>query len=117
MDRYPGDPARSNELYRDNPLIWDEINLHAWHGDDRAESMPFQTAIHMHFRNQFTAAPSDSLKPGAIMKALGVAHEVDHLHGILCRDHLREGVQPVPVEQYRGTGTSWHYPATMINPS
>jgi peptide deformylase len=40
-----------------------------------------------------------------------VAHEVDHLHGILCRDHLRRGVQPVPVEQYRGTGTSWHYPA------
>ncbi|PZS19390.1 MAG: hypothetical protein DLM60_10105 [Pseudonocardiales bacterium] len=46
-----------------------------------------------------------------------VAHEVDHLHGILCRDHLREGVQPVPVEQYRGTGTSWHYPVTIINPS
>ncbi|MGH3913823.1 MAG: peptide deformylase [Pseudonocardiaceae bacterium] len=41
-----------------------------------------------------------------------VAHEVDHLHGILCRDHLREGVRPIPIEQYRGTGTSWHYSAT-----
>ncbi|MGH8904905.1 MAG: peptide deformylase, partial [Egibacteraceae bacterium] len=38
-----------------------------------------------------------------------VAHEIDHLHGILCRDHLPAGVQPIPVEQYRGTGTSWHY--------
>jgi peptide deformylase len=46
-----------------------------------------------------------------------VAHEIDHLHGILCRDHLREGVQPIPVEQYRGIGTSWHYPATIISPS
>ncbi|MBV9012931.1 MAG: peptide deformylase [Pseudonocardiales bacterium] len=44
-----------------------------------------------------------------------VAHEVDHLHGILCRDHLRDGVHPVPVEQYRGTGTSWHYPATRAS--
>ncbi len=358
VDRYPGDPERSNELYRNNPLTWDKINLQAWHGDDRAEpmrwsvqhdrdafkevwllfandnghfplypgektwieytytvgddkwgnwfrrairlptkhlsvqldfptdldpavwglhtsmtaeSMPFQTAIHAqevgdrriyswsiedpplharyrmewNFRNQFAVTPSDSPKSGAIMKVLGivqdgdpvlrrparsfalpseaedarrviselqstmyrvakahtfskgmgiaapqigieraaaivrppgsddvitllnprviensedrderyegclsffdvrclvprplvihvehqditgdrritifdrgiarlVAHEVDHLHGILCRDHLREGVQPVPVEQYRGTGTSWHYPA------
>ncbi|HEY6423926.1 MAG TPA: peptide deformylase [Pseudonocardiaceae bacterium] len=38
-----------------------------------------------------------------------VAHEIDHLHGILCRDHLRPGVQPIPVEQYRGTGTGWQY--------
>ncbi len=38
-----------------------------------------------------------------------VAHEIDHLHGILCRDHLSAGLQPIPVEQYRGTGTSWHY--------
>ncbi|MGQ0775782.1 MAG: peptide deformylase [Pseudonocardiales bacterium] len=41
-----------------------------------------------------------------------VAHEVDHLHGILCSDHMREGVRPIPVEQYRGTSTNWHYPAT-----
>ncbi|MGH3853420.1 MAG: peptide deformylase [Pseudonocardiaceae bacterium] len=40
-----------------------------------------------------------------------VAHEVDHLHGILCRDHLRDGVTPIPIEQYHGTGSSWHYPA------
>jgi peptide deformylase len=364
VDRYPGDPERSNELYRSNPLTWEEINLHAWHGDGRAEpmrwsvqhdrdafkevwllfanadgrfplypgeeiwieytytvgddkwgdwfrravrlptrhlsvrldfptdldpavwglhtsmtaeSMPFQTAIHgqetgdlriyswstedpplhdryrleWHFRKQLNAAPSDSPKLSAIMKALGivqhsdpvlrrqarslilpaeaedarrviselqstayrvakshifgkgmgiaapqigieraaaivrppgsdqvitllnprvidssadtdeqyegclsffdvrclvprplvihvehqditgewritifergtarlVAHEVDHLHGILCRDHLRDGVQPVPVEQYRGTGASWHYPTPLISSS
>ncbi|EWM11616.1 formylmethionine deformylase [Kutzneria sp. 744] len=38
-----------------------------------------------------------------------VAHEVDHLHGVLCRDHLPPGREPIPVEQYRGTGTGWHY--------
>jgi peptide deformylase len=38
-----------------------------------------------------------------------VAHEADHLHGVLCRDHLPEGASPIPVEQYRGTGQTWHY--------
>ncbi len=38
-----------------------------------------------------------------------VAHEIDHLNGILCRDHLPAGLQPIPVEQYRGTGTGWQY--------
>lgn len=356
VDRYPGDPERSERLYRDNPLTWAEINLHAWHGDDRAEpmqwsirhdrdafkeawlhfagdsgrfplypgdstwieytytvgddkwgnwfrravrlptrrlsvrldfptdldpvvwglhtsmtaeSMPFQTPIRTqeagerriyswstddppldaryrlewHFRNQPHETPLNSPKPSTIMKELGiaqdgdpvlrnsarqfalpaeaddarhviselqsathrvakahpfgkrmgiaapqigieraavivrppgsddvitllnpriiessedsdeqyegclsffdvrclvprplvihvehqditgerritifeyaiarlVAHEVDHLHGILCSDHLREGVRPIPVEQYQGTGTSWHY--------
>jgi peptide deformylase len=38
-----------------------------------------------------------------------VAHEVDHLHGVLCRDHLPPGREPIPVEQYRGTGSAWNY--------
>ncbi|OQO92851.1 formylmethionine deformylase [Saccharomonospora piscinae] len=38
-----------------------------------------------------------------------VAHEVDHLHGHLYTDRMREGVAPIPVEQYRGTGTNWSY--------
>ncbi|WP_344973591.1 peptide deformylase [Salinactinospora qingdaonensis] len=38
-----------------------------------------------------------------------VAHEVDHLHGILCSDHLPKGERPIPVEVYKGTGTSWRY--------
>jgi peptide deformylase len=38
-----------------------------------------------------------------------VAHEVDHLHGGLYTDHMREGVTPIPVEQYRGTGSGWTY--------
>ncbi|MEV4424030.1 peptide deformylase [Streptomyces sp. NPDC049602] len=29
VDRYPGDPERSNAHYRQNPLTWDEINLSA----------------------------------------------------------------------------------------
>ncbi|MPZ00455.1 MAG: peptide deformylase [Actinophytocola sp.] len=38
-----------------------------------------------------------------------VAHEVDHLHGRLYTDHMRPWVEPIPVEQYRGTGTGWTY--------
>lgn len=38
-----------------------------------------------------------------------VAHEVDHLHGHLYTDRMRDGVEPISVEQYRGTGTSWKY--------
>ena len=38
-----------------------------------------------------------------------VAHEVDHLHATLYLDHLKPGVEPISVEQYRGTGTAWAY--------
>jgi peptide deformylase len=40
-----------------------------------------------------------------------VAHEIDHLYGILCSDHMRDGRKPIPIEQYRGTGKRWHYSA------
>jgi hypothetical protein len=45
VDRYPGDPERSNQLYSENPLTWDEIDLHAWHGRGRANPMDW-TAHH-----------------------------------------------------------------------
>ncbi|WP_416968295.1 peptide deformylase [Streptomyces sp. 4F14] len=38
-----------------------------------------------------------------------VAHEVDHLDGVLYRERMRPGVLPIPVEEYRGTGTRWKY--------
>ncbi|MGH8907665.1 MAG: peptide deformylase [Egibacteraceae bacterium] len=38
-----------------------------------------------------------------------VAHEVDHLHGLLYTDRMRPDVTPIPVEQYRGTGAAWTY--------
>lgn len=38
-----------------------------------------------------------------------VAHEVDHLHGQLYRSRMREGVEPIPVSEYRGTGSGWSY--------
>jgi peptide deformylase len=38
-----------------------------------------------------------------------VAHEVDHLHGQLYRTRMREGVAPIPVSEYRGTGSQWQY--------
>lgn len=35
VDRYPGDPERSNELYRRHPLTWEELDLSARSGDDK----------------------------------------------------------------------------------
>jgi peptide deformylase len=35
VDRYPGDPERSNRLYRQDPLTWEEIGLSATCGDER----------------------------------------------------------------------------------
>jgi peptide deformylase len=37
------------------------------------------------------------------------AHEVDHLHGVLCRERMRPGVEPIPVSEYQGTGHQWRY--------
>lgn len=34
VDRHPGNPERSNQLYRENPLTWEEIGLSAQCGDD-----------------------------------------------------------------------------------
>ncbi|MGH3851672.1 MAG: helix-turn-helix domain-containing protein, partial [Pseudonocardiaceae bacterium] len=50
VDRYPGDPERSNNLYRTNPLTWVEIDLHAWAGDSRAEAMQWSV---QHDRDAF----------------------------------------------------------------
>lgn len=36
-----------------------------------------------------------------------VAHEVDHLAGILYRWRMRPGMNPIPVEKYQGTGQPW----------
>lgn len=38
-----------------------------------------------------------------------VAHEVDHLAGVLYRERMRRGITPIPVEEYRGTGQKWTY--------
>jgi peptide deformylase len=38
-----------------------------------------------------------------------VAHEVDHLHGLLYTDRMRPGVTPIGIEEYRGTGSAWQY--------
>ena len=37
------------------------------------------------------------------------AHEIDHLDGTLYTERMRPGHAAVPVERYRGTGSSWHY--------
>lgn len=37
------------------------------------------------------------------------AHEIDHLNGMLYVDRMPPGIEPVPVERYEGTGTSWRY--------
>jgi peptide deformylase len=38
-----------------------------------------------------------------------VAHEVDHLDGLLYRCRMRAGVEPIPVTEYRGGGQQWRY--------
>lgn len=38
-----------------------------------------------------------------------VLHEVDHLDGKLYRSRMDPGAQPIPVEEYRGTGQNWTY--------
>jgi peptide deformylase len=40
-----------------------------------------------------------------------VAHEVDHLNGRLYTSRMRDGVAPIPVAEYRGTGHAWDYSA------
>jgi peptide deformylase len=42
VDRYPGDPERSNELYRHNPLTWEELSLYARAGEDEMAWKPKQ---------------------------------------------------------------------------
>ena len=37
------------------------------------------------------------------------AHEIDHLDGTLYTDRMPPDRAPVPVEHYRGTGSSWNY--------
>jgi peptide deformylase len=41
-----------------------------------------------------------------------VAHEVDHLAGRLYTSRMREGVIPIPVEEYRGIGRPWTPPGS-----
>ncbi|MGZ3140562.1 peptide deformylase [Lentzea chajnantorensis] len=38
-----------------------------------------------------------------------VCHEIDHLFGVLYRARMRPGVEPIPVSQYKGTGSQWTY--------
>lgn len=38
-----------------------------------------------------------------------IHHEIDHLDGLLYTAHMRTGVNPIPVEQYRQTGRAWVY--------
>jgi peptide deformylase len=39
VDRFPGSPERSNELYRNDPLTWDELDIHA---ENDGEPMTWQ---------------------------------------------------------------------------
>jgi peptide deformylase len=38
-----------------------------------------------------------------------VAHEIDHLDGVLYTAHMRSGVSPIPVSQYKEIGRRWQY--------
>ncbi|GAA1390897.1 hypothetical protein GCM10009639_20020 [Kitasatospora putterlickiae] len=38
-----------------------------------------------------------------------IHHETDHLDGLLYTTRMRRGIDPVPVDQYRQTGSAWAY--------
>ncbi len=38
-----------------------------------------------------------------------VHHEIDHLDGLLYTARMRNGIAPIPVEEYRHTGRAWSY--------
>ena len=38
-----------------------------------------------------------------------IAHEIDHLDGLLYLNRMRPGVEPLPVEEYKETGRAWAY--------
>jgi peptide deformylase len=40
VDRYPGEPERSNRYYRDHPLTWVELNIDARSGDEPMRITP-----------------------------------------------------------------------------
>jgi peptide deformylase len=41
------------------------------------------------------------------------AREIDHLNGLLYTSRMRDGVRPIPVSEYRGTGHTWTYPGPV----
>lgn len=40
-----------------------------------------------------------------------VAHEVDHLYGLLYPVRMRPGIEPIPVSRHKGNGRQWSYEA------
>lgn len=45
------------------------------------------------------------------------AHEIDHLAGKLYVSRMRDDVRPIPVSEYRGTGSTWAYPVSGQAPA
>lgn len=53
VDRFPGDPERSNQHHRDHPLRWSEIGLRAWcGGDEVGDGEPMRCRV-KHDRDAF----------------------------------------------------------------
>ena len=50
VDKFPGEPERSNALYREHPLTWDQLNLQAWFGQGR--QLPIDWTV-QHDRDAF----------------------------------------------------------------
>ncbi|MBF8173533.1 peptide deformylase [Streptomyces olivaceus] len=38
-----------------------------------------------------------------------IHHEIDHLNGLVYTARMKDGILPIPVEEYRQTGQSWAY--------
>lgn len=38
-----------------------------------------------------------------------ILHEIDHLDGVMYRARMRSGIEPIPIEEYKQTGSNWAY--------
>ena len=65
---------------------------------------PWQSATQVPWRRAHRTR-----QPRAITLAKLVAHEVDHLFGVLCKDRMRR-FESIPVIEHRGAGgQQWQY--------
>jgi peptide deformylase len=68
--------------------------------------VPRSLTIHVEHQDPGGTRRITSFERGA---ARLVAHEIDHLGGVLYRSRMRDGIEPIPVTEYHGVGKQWRY--------
>ncbi|MFI9206121.1 peptide deformylase [Streptomyces sp. NPDC053048] len=144
VDRYPGEPERSNAHYRQHPLTIAAPQIGIGRSaavvqpadsaaaaivllnprvTDRSEETDEQFEGCLSFFDVRGMVPRplvitvvttelDGTEVTTVYErglARLIAHEIDHLDGLLYTARMRPGVEPIPVEEYRQTGRAWAY--------